>query len=95
MVDQSESEWIFLNQWGKLLSAGQVRDTIISYQNRFRVEKKWTPHDLRHSFAHNYLKKEGNMYALQALLGHKSITMTVNYYGQIQASDVEMVSPYS
>ena len=89
-----ESQWIFTNQWGELLSAGQIRDTIISYQKKFEVEKKWTPHDLRHSFAHNYLKKGGQMYALQALLGHKSITMTVNYYGQLQASDVEMVSPY-
>lgn len=34
------------------------------------------------------------MYALQALMAHMNINMTVNYYGQIQASDVEMVSPY-
>ena len=34
------------------------------------------------------------MYALQALLGHKSIKMTVDYYGAIAATDVEMVNPY-
>ena len=76
-----------------MLSAGQIRDTVISYRKKYKI-KKWTPHDLRHSFALNYLKKNGEMYALQALLGHKSISMTIDYYGQMKASDVEMVSPY-
>lgn len=34
------------------------------------------------------------MYALQAILGHRSITMTINYYGQIAACDVEVINPY-
>lgn len=89
-----KSEYLFLNQWGTLLSKGQIRDTIIKYQKLTKCTKRWTPHDLRHSFAHNYLKKGGQMYALQALLGQRSITMTINHYGQIKATDVEMVNPY-
>lgn len=34
------------------------------------------------------------MYALKAILGHKSIQLTVDLYGNYQASDVEMPSPY-
>lgn len=45
----------------------------------------------------NFLKfcsKSGKMYALQAILGHKNIQITIDLYGQLQACDVEMVSPY-
>ena len=51
-------------------------------------------HDLRHNFAHNYLKSGGEMYELKAILGHKSIQMTVDLYGNFQAEDVSKVSPY-
>jgi len=34
------------------------------------------------------------MYQLQAILGHKSIGVTVDLYGQLKAQDVEDSSPY-
>ena len=34
------------------------------------------------------------MYQLQAILGHKSIQMTVDLYGDMKAADDERVSPY-
>jgi len=34
------------------------------------------------------------MYQLQAILGHKSIDVTVDTYGQIAAQDVENACPY-
>jgi hypothetical protein len=34
------------------------------------------------------------MYQLQAILGHKTITQTVDNYGRLQAEDVENPSPY-
>ena len=34
------------------------------------------------------------MYELKAILGHKSIQMTVDLYGNFQAEDVSKVSPY-
>lgn len=52
-------------------------------------------HDLRHSFAHNYLLKGGNMYSLKAILGHKSISMTIDLYGNYRSVLVGFVSPYN
>ncbi|PCJ27817.1 MAG: hypothetical protein COA94_03675 [Rickettsiales bacterium] len=43
--------------------------------------KEWTFHSFRHSFAFNYLKSGGQMYQLQAILGHKTINMTIDLYG--------------
>ena len=34
------------------------------------------------------------MYQLLAILGHRSIQMTVDLYGDMKAADVERVSPY-
>ncbi|MBF0365095.1 MAG: tyrosine-type recombinase/integrase [Oligoflexia bacterium] len=88
------SDYVFINQWNKLLSAGQILDTIVAFQKKHPMQKRWRCHDLRHSFAHNFLKKKGEMYALQAILGHSSIKMTIDLYGQMKACDVEMINPY-
>lgn len=34
------------------------------------------------------------MYQLQAVLGHRNIQVTVDLYGQLQAQDVQNISPY-
>ena len=62
----------------------------------FPLENKdnWGSHSLRHSFAYNFLKQGGRMYQLQAILGHRSIGVTVDLYGQLQAQDIDCPSPY-
>ena len=37
------------------------------------------PHDMRHSFAVNFLNRGGNLEHLQRLLGHSKITTTQRY----------------
>jgi integrase/recombinase XerD len=88
------NEYVFLNKRGTQLSAYQIDYTIETLQKKYPEMKRWRCHDLRHSFAYNYLKASGQMYQLQAILGHRSIQMTVNYYGHFKASDVDRVSPY-
>jgi integrase/recombinase XerD len=47
--------------------------------------KMVSPHVLRHTFVVTYLHKGGNLRALQAILGHSSITTTdvyLNYSGK-------------
>lgn len=36
-------------------------------------------HDLRHHFASTFLQATGDIAALQAILGHKTISMTMRY----------------
>lgn len=46
---------------------------------RAGITKKVTPHTLRHSFATNFLKNNGNMRYLSTMLGHASLDTTMMY----------------
>jgi integrase/recombinase XerD len=53
------------------------------------VRTSW--HTLRHSFAVNYLRKGGNLYYLQRILGHSSITTTERYLRSLGIEDLQKV----
>jgi integrase/recombinase XerD len=62
--------------------------------DRARIKKIVSPHVLRHTFAVTYIHKGGNLRALQAILGHSSITTTdiyLNYSGIRVCEDFERV----
>lgn len=46
---------------------------------RAGIVKRVTPHTLRHSFATNFLRNNGNMRYLSAMLGHASLDTTMMY----------------
>lgn len=56
---------------------------------------KWTPMDLRHSFAVNFLAQGGEM-RLQYILGHNNIFDTKRLYGEVVAlkAQEEAKSPF-
>ena len=87
-------DFVFVNQRGFQISIWQIDDALIALQKEHPHMKKFRCHDLRHSFAFNFLRTGGQMYQLQAILGHKNIGMTVDFYGNFKAQDVERVSPY-
>lgn len=79
----------------RLNSRGELPKLMNKFKAYFPMDKTdWGSHSLRHSFAYNFLKKGGQMYQLQAILGHRSIDVTVDLYGQLQAQDIACPSPY-
>jgi len=95
LLDLSKDhEHVFLNRKGLLISPWQMDNALAKLQKKYPNMKKFRCHDLRHSFAFNYLLKGGNMYQLQQILGHKQIGLTVDLYGGLRAKDLKEVSPY-
>lgn len=87
--------YVFPNGSGEVIGPHELSNAINKFQFYFPVDKDWGCHSFRHSFAYNFLKAGGEMYQLQAILGHRGIQVTVDLYGQLQAQDVENSSPYN
>lgn len=69
----------------KYPESGRLRPGYFSALIRRRLDAAGVPrmnssgHRLRHTFAYNFLKGGGNVFALQKLLGHSSLEMTKRY----------------
>jgi site-specific recombinase XerD len=93
-LDSHEAPYVFPNPSGTTIGRQALARIMKRFVKHFPMDKNWGLHSLRHSYAYNYLKKGGEMYQLQAILGHKHIQVTVDLYGQLKAQDVENISPY-
>ncbi|MDC1174210.1 site-specific integrase [Bacteriovoracaceae bacterium] len=89
------SSYVFTNPKGEQVGRSQLNRHIYAFKAHYPFHKDWQCHAFRHSFAYNNLKGGMNMYELQALLGHKSIQLTIDLYGQLLSEDVEKPSPYN
>lgn len=67
------------NGFGQHLSRNSIEDLVRKYAKLWGINKKVTPHTLRHSFATTLIKKWADIRAVQTLLGHASITTTQIY----------------
>ncbi|MEK6578095.1 MAG: site-specific integrase [Bdellovibrionota bacterium] len=71
-----KSHYVFTDEKGFQIGRGKLQRRLISFKRAHPGAKDWRCHDLRHSFAYNFLKRGGEMYQLKAILGHKTIQMT-------------------
>lgn len=60
-------------------SAASIQTLVKNAATKARIKKHVTPHVLRHSFATNFLKNNGNIRYLSTMLGHSSLDTTAIY----------------
>lgn len=70
---------LFVNRRGTRLTARSVERLVHKYIERSGLQKKVTPHVLRHTFATHLLGAGADMRGIQELLGHSSLSTTQKY----------------
>ncbi len=73
------SQYLFLNNNGEQLTDRGVRYLLDKIISKTTIEKKISPHMIRHSFATHLLNEGCDILTVQELLGHESLTATSIY----------------
>ncbi|MBK9290270.1 MAG: site-specific tyrosine recombinase XerD [Bacteroidetes bacterium] len=78
-VNRRSSDIVFINNRGGALSRQMVFLMIKDLAAKAGIQKRISPHTLRHSFATHLLEGGADLRAVQQMLGHSSITTTEIY----------------
>ena len=79
MIKNQNTEFLFLNCKGTKFTQRSVQRVFNMFRSFLNVDRKLTPHNVRHSFATHMLRKGVSLRHIQEFLGHKSITSTQIY----------------
>jgi integrase/recombinase XerC len=70
---------VFVNKFGRRLTTRSVGRLLEKYLRTTGLDRRTTPHTLRHSFATHLLDRGADIRSVQELLGHKSLVTTQIY----------------
>lgn len=70
---------LFLNKSGNRITARSIRNIVNKYVQQICLQKKISPHTLRHSFATHLLDGGADLRSVQELLGHVKMSTTQIY----------------
>lgn len=85
---------LFLNNRGKELTRNMVFTIVKNAALRANINKKISPHTLRHSFATHLVENGADIQLVQHMMGHASITTTERYIHMSQRHLKEAITRF-
>lgn len=76
---KEDNDYLFISTHGDKYSASGIDYIVEKYTRKAKINKKVSPHKLRHSFATSLLNKGVSLKLIQDLLGHSNISTTEIY----------------
>ena len=70
---------LFVNRFGKRITTRGVELQLTKWLKKAKIEAKFSPHTLRHTFGTNILRASRNIRTTQRLLRHANVTTTQIY----------------
>lgn len=81
---------IFVNKFGRRLTTRSVGRLLEKYLASTGLDRRTSPHTLRHSFATHLLDRGADIRSVQELLGHKSL-VTTQIYTHVSTANLRAV----
>ena len=72
-------DYVFLNHLGNKITRRGIEDILTKLIKKTPIDKKISPHMIRHSFATHLLNEGCDLESVQEMLGHESISATAIY----------------
>jgi len=84
-----DSDYVFVNLWGTPLGHPLSYPAVYDLVRRLRRDTgvAFGPHLFRHTYATWLLRKGAGMESVKELLGHASVTTTIDTYGHLSIED--------
>ena len=70
---------LFTNRYGTRITTRSIGRMLEKYLKQTGLDRRTSPHTLRHSFATHLLDRGADIRSVQELLGHKSLETTQIY----------------
>lgn len=83
-----DSPYVFLSNYGGRYKADSFRRRLLTYKKSVGIEKRVSPHSLRHQFCRDYILNGGDIFTLQRIVGHADI-QTTRKYVQMTGVDIQ------
>jgi len=74
-----DSSYVFLSNFGERYNPNSFRRRLILYREKAGINKRVSPHVLRHIFCRNYILAGGDVFSLARIAGHADIATTRRY----------------
>ena len=95
LLELGDGDNVWIGRQGPMTTPGiQTVIRKLLYQARI-LPPKAGPHALRHTFALNYIRRGGDVFSLQRILGHRSVSTTMIYVHMSTEHLIEQHAKYS